>query len=311
MNPDWHGPLFVVGCSRSGTTLLQQILNAHPRVAVAPETHFVPDYWLRAGEYGHLAREEDFQRLVGDIAASTYFPDLGLPAEEFRAAAGLAPRTFPAVFGLLMDLFARSKGADIVGEKTPLHVRHMLLLKEAFPPARFIHVVRDPRAVVNSRRRQPWAADGIRENAEFWRETMGAARRAGRSLGKDLITVRYEDLVGSLASTVAALCRDLGVAFEPGMLEYWKVNARLVNTQREPWKSAALEPPRTDRIDGWRRELRAEELGEIEAATWPVLCRYGYRPVTPLLRLLPRAAIGITRRSVSRWRKAARRKWRR
>ena len=122
MTGRWRGPLFIVGCSRSGTTLLQQMLNAHPRIAITPETHFMPFYWAKAGQYGDLGDEAAFRRLVEDIVATGDLREWGLSADEFRAAAWAGERTFAAVLGTILDLFARVKNADIRGEKSPSHV---------------------------------------------------------------------------------------------------------------------------------------------------------------------------------------------
>lgn len=295
VNQEWKGPLFVVGCSRSGTTLLQQILNAHSRIAIAPETHFVPKFWLRPEPYGDLTQDAPFARLVEDFIAAPHFPDLGLSADDFRHAAAGAPRTLAGVLGVILDLFARAQGADIVGEKTPAHVLHMPLLKRAFPSARFVHIVRDPRGVVNSRRRQPWAPEDVRRNAAYWVSTVGAARRAAKELGESLITVRYEDLVAEPETAVSGLCAALRIAFEPAMLEYWKGNAELVDTAREPWKKDALQSIQPERAARWRGELGPAEILDIEEVAWPLMSGYGYRPVTSRLRLWPRVAARAAR----------------
>ncbi len=303
---DWRGPLFVVGCSRSGTTLLQQMLNAHPRIAIAPETHFMPYYAAKREPYGDLARDDAFSRLVEDFAAATDFPDLGLAPDEFRRAARRAPRTFAGVFGLIMEMFARAKGAAIMGEKTPAHVGYLRELKAAFPAARFIHVVRDPRAVVNSRRAETWGPGDVRENAAFWVEQVGLGARGARELGRDAVTIRYEDLVARPDETLRRLCADLDVEFVPAMLEYWKHNTRLVNTGREPWKANALRPIQPGCVDRWRGRLSARDVLEIEAIAWPLMRAYRYRPVTPPHLLLPRVAARAAKDAFRRLRRTAR-----
>lgn len=67
---------FLVGCPRSGTTLLQRLLDAHPDVAVAPETFFVERFWQRREEYGPLADDRCFERLLHDISAVPEFAEM-------------------------------------------------------------------------------------------------------------------------------------------------------------------------------------------------------------------------------------------
>lgn len=306
MREHLRGPVFIVGCSRSGTTLLQQMLNAHSRLAIAPETHFVPRFWERASTYGNLGDDESFRGLLEDVAARAEFGDLGIERETFLAEAREIERSFAGVLRLLLELFARAKGAEVMGEKTPAHVQHMARLLDAFPGARFVHVVRDPRAVVSSRLRQSWGHDTARDNARFWVEAVRAARRQAPALGGRLTTIRYEDLVARTESVLRTVCAFLDVDFEPAMLEYWKQNAGLVNTKREPWKSGALQPLQPELATRWRQELPPDDVAAVEAIAWPLMRWFGYRAVTPVHRLLPSAVLRATREALTGLRRFAR-----
>src|SRR4051812_8879868 len=116
---------FVVGCSRSGTTLVRAMLDAHPLVAVPPESHFAlaPDV---RGLRRALSRERWFA--LWEIEA----PDLrGLDvADAVRA---------------LFAAYAERQGKPRYADKTPHYVSHLPLFAERFPEARFVHVIRDGR----------------------------------------------------------------------------------------------------------------------------------------------------------------------
>ena len=304
MTSEWRGPLFIVGCSRSGTTLLQQMLNAHPRVAITPETKFMPFYWAKSDRYGDLAGDEAFGRLIEDIVSTDDLREWGVPAAEFRTAAWAGERTFGAVFGTILDLFARAKRADIRGEKSPGHVLYMREIKDVFPQARFVHLVRDPRAVVNSRREQSWCRPkGIRENSLFWVEQVAAGMKGARKLGRDIITVRYEDLIEHAEKTLRNLCSSLGISFEPVMLDYWKHNHRLLDLDREPWNVNASRPLQPDRVNRWRSQFSVDEVLEIETIAWPLMRTFGYVPVSPWFRLLPRVAARAAGDALTRMRR--------
>lgn len=158
--------VFLVGCPRSGTTLLQRMLDTHPEVAVAPETHFMRLFWRRRALYDPLERPDHFERLLRDIAARPEFIEMGLDPAHFQRVAWEGPRTYDALLRLLLEQFASSRSVRVVGEKTPDHLVHMLPLKEFFPSARFVHIVRDPRAVVNSHRGVPWSKGSLWKDAE-------------------------------------------------------------------------------------------------------------------------------------------------
>src|SRR4051794_27962840 len=128
---------FVVGCSRSGTTLLRALLDAHPLLAVPPESHFAVAPRLR-----RLGRDPWF-RLWGIEP-----PDLrGLDVAD----------AVRAVFAA----YAAAQGKPRYADKTPHYVSHLPLLAERFPEARFVHVVRDGRDVALSLLEVPWGPDDV------------------------------------------------------------------------------------------------------------------------------------------------------
>ncbi|MGH7482557.1 MAG: sulfotransferase family protein, partial [Longimicrobiales bacterium] len=168
---------FVVGCPRSGTTLVQQLLNAHPRVSIGPETHYVRRFWLARDRYGDLRGEAAWSALLRDVSAIPELRDGDVDPAVFLAAASRLPHEHPALLRLLMELFAGDRDVAVIGEKTPNHVLHMRLLQDWFPEALFVHVLRDPRAVVNSWRTVPWSTGSVSGDAAVWRRYMRSAVR--------------------------------------------------------------------------------------------------------------------------------------
>jgi hypothetical protein len=83
-----------------------------------------------------------------------------------------------------------------------------------------------------------------------------------------------------------AVCRFIGIEYEPAMCAYSKSGAKTVNVSREPWKARATGPIDPSRLDRWRKELPPQMVAQIEAVAWPEMKRLGYSPQTPLLRRL-------------------------
>lgn len=300
--PDFtiHRPVFLVGCPRSGTTLLQRMLDAHPEVAVAPETHFMRRFWQQRYSYGPLQRDAHFEQLLQDIVATPEFQEMGLQAASYQQDAWTGPRTYPALFGLMLHHFARQRGVLVVGEKTPDHLLHISTLQEFFPEARFVHIVRDPRAVVNSLRSVPWSKGSVARDAEVWRTKLAAARRTAPQLGGRLHTIHYEHLVAAPEPILYALCRFLEIPYAPSMLTYYEEPVRTVNLKREPWKSKAARPLDPDALDRWRTDLSPSMIAEIEAVTLFEMRRWSYEAETD--PLLPRYLLHATTRQTRRFR---------
>lgn len=280
-----YKPIFLVGCPRSGTTLLQRMLNAHPELAIAPETHFMRRFWQQRLRYGPLNDDNNFRRLIQDITRMPEFEEMGLSPGLFEQEARMGERTYASLFGLLLLQFARQQGVWIVGEKTPDHLLHMQTLQQFFPTARFIHIVRDPRAVVNSLRNVPWSKGTLTKDAEVWRRNLALVRRQCPQLGAALHTIHYEQLVADPEEVLQPLCRFLGIPYAPCMLAYHEAPTYMVNLEREPWKRNVARPLSTDALDRWRKDLSPSMIADIEAVVLPEMQRWNYEVDTPHLFL--------------------------
>lgn len=278
---------FLVGCPRSGTTLLQQMLDAHPAIAVAPETHFIRRFWLHRARYP-MDTIEEIRLLVDAIIALPEFSEMRLDPHHYRSDA-IQLRDHSSLLRLLLSQFAIRQGKQIVGEKTPNHLLYMEILKELFPDARFVHLVRDPRAVVNSWRTVPWSRGSPRRDAEVWQRYESTARKQYRQLGDAIITIYYEDLLTNPRAVLSEVCGHLGVAFTPTMLDY-HAQTSTINVVREPWKKRATEPLDVSSHGRWRIEMPMKTIREVETVVWKEMTRHGYKAISHPAVLIPIAA---------------------
>lgn len=249
--------IFVVGLSRSGTTLLRNILNRHSQIAIAPENHFLGHLIASEGvrhklrRFGDLRDEDRLRAMVdflydGGLGRATALREPSrfwtwltkrMPREELLRRLERTDRSERAIFATLLDAFAERAGKSIRGEKTPAHLRHVPLLAEWFPNGRVVHMMRDPRAIFVSevRRRRatgggfPYAllrhvppllsAFALVETTAIWAEGAWRSARYRRAYPTRYRMLRFEDLVDAPEEQLQALCAWLGVGFEPAMLE--------------------------------------------------------------------------------------------
>lgn len=272
--------VFVVGCPRSGTTLVQQMLNAHPKVLIGPETHFVHRFWTTRDRYGDLRTDAAWKRLVRDVAEIPELIEGQVDPVALQKKAAALPREPQALLRLLLEMFASGGNVSVVGEKTPHHILYMPLLQKWFPEAHFVHVLRDPRAVVSSWRRMPWTRGTLFQDALIWRQYFRTAERDS-SADTPVLTVRYERLVGDPENEVRRLCRFVGVSFHRSMLEYHRGGTRGLDAGREPWKAGATRPVYATAVDRWREELSSWQILQIEATVGSAIERAGYSPTAP------------------------------
>lgn len=278
---------FVVGVARSGTTLLRLQLDAHPDLAIGPETGF--GLVLRS----LVARQADPNELLEALVGLDTWPDLGLDRD---AAADVLEQAEPWSLGaglraLYLALAARD-GKPRWGDKTPLHVSCMPQIASVLPEARFIHLIRDGRDVAASVRGLPFApGDGsIEAIACDWRDRIVEAREDAGAL-KHYFEVRYERLVGDPEHVLRELCEYVALDFDDAMLQAHErastVMGRLperrrngdgtvTKDERVARHAQLANPPDPARVGRWRTLLTADEVARFEAQAGDLLRELGY-----------------------------------
>lgn len=293
-------PIFVVGMQRSGTTLMRALLSAHPKIAIAPETHFLNQF-VPAGS----SKNGGFEGFWNLFSGSERFRDLQIDAERARQSIiRSGDHSERGVFTTVLRLYAESKGKDRWGEKTPHHYRHIHTLLEWYPDARIVYLLRDPRGVCTSLLTVPWrtwSARGLRSlehpalrrlrrvlhDARCWQSQVDELVTRWLADGR-IILVRYEDLVSNPKAVMQTVCDFVGELFSECMItgRRWSdVSGRPLAEprRRTSWEAEHLarsvRPISSDAIDKWRTRLTAMEIGAIEDACSRGMEWAGYRPI--------------------------------
>jgi hypothetical protein len=136
--------LFVVGCARSGTTLVHRIVDAHPEIAITPEMHWISHYLNYFKNQNRLVTPE----LVSELTGHKRFAQFEIPREEFEGLLGSGEALpYPTFLNRVFDLYGKIKNKPLVGNKTSGYVRRIPTFHALWPEARFVHIVRDGRDV--------------------------------------------------------------------------------------------------------------------------------------------------------------------
>ncbi len=288
--------VFVVGCYRSGTTLVERIVSSHPgAVGLGFETLFFTHVKPRRPlpPYNQRRWEGALQRFVGVGSWQQVAHD---PEEAFDAIA---------------TRLARERGARVFVEKTPFHLFHVERILARDPEARVLHVVRDGRDVVTSilAAEYPvgrWPTRRLRLLAAcaLWELFVWEGHRLARLEGERFHTLHHEDVVRAPRAALERLAGFLDLDRSDAVLADWFDRTREIesNTSFAPMRGISDQA-----LSRWREpdKLRPDEAELVENLLAPTLALAGYettgarptliRSVTARLGELAFALIRIAR----------------
>jgi hypothetical protein len=263
-DPD-QSPIFVIGTGRSGTTLLRQMLNAHPRIYLTQEASFyigsnkVPkrfngsdwlDLYFRSFSFAWLRVDPN------DVLANLPRP---LPREQL-----------PDAYRAIMRCKAREFDKPRYGDKTPFHSSYLKQMYEDFPDARIVHIVRDPRPTVASLQRMPWAASShILNNAYCFKQMREVAPFRER-----MHELRLEDLLADPRGVMAGVLEFVGEEWSDDVLDHSE-KAPSVDMPPFPWLLTATKKRGTSRTS-WRDQLSPQWIRQIEWRNRETMELFGY-----------------------------------
>ena len=292
--------LFVVGCPRSGTTLLQRMLNNHPQLAVANDTHFITKCIMKPKE---MINPPLTKELIEKVKGYRRFSRLGLTDVAVIRATEKA-KTYAEFVSFLYKEYGNMNGKLLAGEKTPDYVRNLPILHSLFPWAKSIHIIRDGRDVALStlewakggkgpRRIKLWNKEPVAVCALWWRKNVEFGRIDGVELGAFAYReVKYEDLVTWPDKTIQGLTEFINLPFSTDMVRFYV--GKTCNNPKLSAKSAWL-PPTTGLRD-WRTQMIEKDLELFEAIAGELLSKLGYerafKTISPKISAVADQCIG-------------------
>jgi Sulfotransferase family len=269
-------PIFILGCPRSGTTLVQAMLHSHPRIAIPPENRFVIPAYEERLRFGDLAKRPNRRELGRFIVArGRKFRDFGLERRETVRRVATGPATLGSALGIVLRSYAERFESPRWGDKRPLYSSYIPTLLRLFPDAQVVHVVRDPRDCVASLKRMPWWTAGTYHAVAAWAGAVDHTESAARRWPGLVARVQYERLVAEPETELRALCEALGETYDPAMVEPERV-APIAVPERKHWHANTRVGPMTERIGAWESGLEPWEVALIEAALRGRMTTLGY-----------------------------------
>jgi hypothetical protein len=273
---------FIVGCPRSGTTMLQQALNRHSQIVIPPETKF---FFSFVG-HSYTAQRRHVERLNTDLGVRLRLPPFGVRTDDEARA------FYARLAGQYVEALQKPT-ATRFGEKTPEHTGHLDRIRHLFPESKIVVLYRDGRDVALSLAKTPWAPGGLYANFVIWLYYQSIILGRMARPDPNIHYVRYEDIVDRPEGALGDVLAFLELPYEAAVAEGCGNRAGI--PEREyAWKSGALAKITSDRVGAFQRELTDDQIAVLERLGRSTLTAFGYELLTDGARRLgPRVLLRI------------------
>ncbi len=269
------------------------MLTNHSEICVPPECGFI-QWWH--GKYGQWTSSDahsdpTISSFARDVLTSRKIETWNLEFEDVKKAiVERRPADYASVCECVVAAYAAKEGRQctVFGDKNNYYVRHLDLLRESFPKARFLAIVRDGRDVACSYRNISQVISGsdyvpdlpgeLEDIASEWRtnntKLLELVSDVGAVFGK---VVRFEDLLLEPENELSDICDWLELDYETGMLGYGEAGGR----QDEPteflaWKQKTLDKPDPANTGKYLEQLSGAEVAEFDEIAGDLLAALGY-----------------------------------
>lgn len=243
-----HAPTFLVGAERSGTTLFRLLVDSHPDITCIEGLDYVISAVEPDGSRPSLA---DY---VDDLATETVYSTSGFTIDP-------SLDHFDAVVD---DFLTQRMVAAGKPQVAALLHNGLATALDLWPKARFIHLVRDPRAVALSTKPFEWGGH-VSVGIQKWIDLMDEWSELSTTLPSDRwMTIDFAELVTDHESTLERVCAFMGRAYDPAMLSYVE--------------ETDYEAPIPSKATEWQDRITDDEIRIVETCVGERLLQMGFEP---------------------------------
>lgn len=256
-------PVFIGGCDRSGTTLLGDILGATSWSFVTPESQFFHEMLFRL----KLGAFDDDHAAASWLHNQFRFAswDLELSIEQLTKLINIDnPRSS---FDGIVEHYLQQKHpdkshADVWIDHTPDNFKYHSSLKALYPEARFIHIVRDGRAVSHSLKDLEWGPNNAYSASRHWADRLLQALNVEVAENDNCFRLSFEQLVTEPDKVLPQLCAFIGIPYEPEMINGGGLQIPSFTSKQH---SLVGTSPKKQQADAWRKKTTPQDLRDFES----------------------------------------------
>ncbi|MCE7995873.1 MAG: sulfotransferase [Roseivirga sp.] len=254
--------LLIVGVGRSGTSLLQSMLNAHSDICFLPETQFLRNYVINRPSK-KIENPSEKELLISALNNDDSFQRSEIDAKLLVEIGD----TYADIYDKFLNTYRERKEKELVGDKDPRIIDFISGLVNLKGALKVIHIMRDPRAVVASRMKADWSKKWpFFMHIFLYRAQFERGRSQGNALfGQNYHELYYEELIASPREQLDQICDFLKVPCEPEMLNFQNSARELIDKKEYQWKKETTGPLLSANADKWRKSLSKKQVYLIES----------------------------------------------
>lgn len=211
-----EGPIFIAGLERSGTSLIFALLASHPRIAMTRRTNLWTYFY---NQYGDLSVAENFDRCLKMMLRYKRLLPLQLDPDRLRQEFWRGETSYARLFAMIEEQYAARMGKPRWGDKSLNIERYAGPIFEAYPSAKMLHMIRDPRdRYASALTRWKVSRGGVGAGTAVWLQSMRLAHRNQTRYPDNYRIIRYETLAYHPEETLGEICAFIGEEYTPEML---------------------------------------------------------------------------------------------
>jgi len=271
-----RGPIYIAGLERTGTSLIYALLASHPNIAMTRRTNLWTHFYE---QYGDLRDPTNLDRCLDTMMRYKRLLKLEPDPDRLRRDFVAGEPTYGRLFALLEEQYAERLGKPRWGDKSLNQERYADQIFQAYPGARILHMMRDPRdRFASSKTRWKVRRGGVGAGAAEW---LASARLAIRNRARHpdrYLVVRYEELAARPGETLREICGLIDERFAPEMLSmegapvFREKGSNSSYGRREPGVIS------TDSIGRFRQVLSPRQIAFIQRVARVEMSVFEYEP---------------------------------
>ncbi|MBU0547950.1 MAG: sulfotransferase [Candidatus Omnitrophica bacterium] len=273
-------PIFIIGTERSGTNLLRVILNSHSNIAIPHPPHIMKNFFKLEPLYFNLSRDINFQRLINDVVkmVELHFYPWEIKIDKDRIFREVKGRNLISIFFSIYDQYLESTKKKRWGCKSTFMIYHVALIRQYYPLAKFIYMVRDGRDVAVSGKKTIFNHYSVYYTALLWKKEQEIGIFWLGKLPKDrILLIKYEDLLSEPDKMARIACSFLDEPYQENMLNYFSTNeAKKSASLSAAWKNTSASII-IDNFGKFKTELKKKEIDLFEAVSGQELDYFSYK----------------------------------